>query len=135
MSVGATKKPAMVLLTALAALSLAACMPGGGKSKGPRYLTEKVVVSDIERTVRGLVWGAFNNAGQNCASIERVYVDRKIADALVERLVRFTSTLRVGEAVGPLKTPAQSQSDSAYTASTKARSSLSRGRRASTVVA
>jgi len=35
-----------------------------------------VVAADanLERTARGLVWGAFMNTGQTCASIERAYV-------------------------------------------------------------
>ena len=63
--------------------------------------------ADLERTARGLVWGAFNNAGQNCASIERVYVDRKVARPLIERIVALTRGLRVGDDVGPLTTEAQ----------------------------
>lgn len=63
--------------------------------------------ADLERTARGLVWGAFNNAGQNCASIERVYVHEKIATPLIDKMVALTKTLRVGEDVGPLTTRAQ----------------------------
>lgn len=63
--------------------------------------------ADLERSARGIVWGAFTNAGQNCASIERVYVDRKIADKFVARVVELTRALRVGDDVSPLTTPAQ----------------------------
>lgn len=63
--------------------------------------------ADLERTARGLVWGAFNNAGQNCASIERVYAHEKVAAALVDKMVAMTKTLRIGEDVGPLTTKAQ----------------------------
>jgi len=63
--------------------------------------------ADIERTARGLVWGAFNNAGQNCASIERVYVDKKIVKPLVDRMVELTKSLRVGDDISPLTTKAQ----------------------------
>ncbi|MBI2390014.1 MAG: aldehyde dehydrogenase family protein [Deltaproteobacteria bacterium] len=63
--------------------------------------------ADVERAARGIVWGAFNNAGQNCASIERVYVHEKIAGALVDRMVALTRQLRVGEDVGPLTTQQQ----------------------------
>jgi acyl-CoA reductase-like NAD-dependent aldehyde dehydrogenase len=62
---------------------------------------------DIERTARGLIWGAFNNAGQNCASIERVYVDRKIARPLVDRMIEIVRTLKIADDVGPLTTEAQ----------------------------
>lgn len=63
--------------------------------------------ADLERTARGLVWGAFNNAGQSCASIERVYVHQKIATPLIDKMVAFTKQLRLGEDVGPLTTRAQ----------------------------
>lgn len=63
--------------------------------------------ADLERTARGLVWGAFNNAGQNCASIERVYVHQKIATPLIDRMVALTKDLRAGADVGPLTTRAQ----------------------------
>lgn len=52
--------------------------------------------ANIERAARGLVWGAFTNAGQNCASIERAYVDRSIADKLIDRVVALTKELRPG---------------------------------------
>ena len=57
-----------------------------------------IVLADapLERTANGLVWGAFTNAGQNCASIERVYVERAIADKLVARIVEITKTLKPG---------------------------------------
>lgn len=64
--------------------------------------------ADIERTVEGLVWGAFFNAGQNCASIERVYVVETLAPKLIEAVVRRTQQLVVGDGqrelfdVGPL---------------------------------
>lgn len=55
-----------------------------------------IVLADapLERTANGLVWGAFTNAGQNCASIERVYVERAIADKLIPRLVEITKSLK-----------------------------------------
>ena len=63
--------------------------------------------ADLERTARGIVWGAFNNAGQNCASVERVYAVEKVATPLVEKMVQLTKALRIGEDVGPLTTKAQ----------------------------
>ena len=63
--------------------------------------------ADIERSARGIVWGAFNNAGQNCASIERVYVDKKVARPLVDRIAELARSLRPTEDVGPLTTEAQ----------------------------
>lgn len=70
-----------------------------------------IVLADapIERTARGLVWGAFTNAGQNCASIERVYVVRSVADTLRSRVVELTKALRVGKDVGRLTTVRQAE--------------------------
>jgi succinate-semialdehyde dehydrogenase/glutarate-semialdehyde dehydrogenase len=64
--------------------------------------------ADLERTARGVVWGAFMNAGQTCASIERVYVEREVAGPFLARVEEETRRLRlheVGEGtgdVGPL---------------------------------
>jgi len=68
-----------------------------------------IVLADapIERTARGLVWGAFTNLGQNCASIERVYVERGIAEALIERIVALTAALDPERDLGQMTTAAQ----------------------------
>jgi succinate-semialdehyde dehydrogenase/glutarate-semialdehyde dehydrogenase len=51
----------------------------------------------VEFTARGLVWGAFTNAGQACASIERVYVVRgPQTEALISAVVRNARALMVG---------------------------------------
>lgn len=57
-----------------------------------------IVLADanLERAARGLVWGAFTNAGQNCASVERVYVEKAVASALIDRMVALTKELRPG---------------------------------------
>jgi len=49
---------------------------------------------DIDRTVNGIMWGAFTNAGQNCTGIERLYVQEGIYDKLVPFLVERTKRLR-----------------------------------------
>ncbi len=63
----------------------------------------------VDFTANGLVWGAFFNAGQACASIERVYVVRGTnTDALLSAIVEKTKRLKVGPPekrdtdVGPL---------------------------------
>ncbi|MGE5126460.1 MAG: aldehyde dehydrogenase family protein [Betaproteobacteria bacterium] len=64
--------------------------------------------ADLDRAARGIVWGAFVNGGQTCASVERVYVEREVAQPLVERIVEQTRRLRQGDPatraveVGPL---------------------------------
>ena len=66
---------------------------------------------DLERTVAGIVQWGMMNAGQNCASIERVYVENSIADQFVSKLAAVTSKLRVSPAqdcdIGPLQNAAQ----------------------------
>ena len=64
--------------------------------------------ADLDRAAQGIVWGAFLNAGQTCASVERVYVERPVADAFVAKVVAETRKLRQGDPreaevdVGPL---------------------------------
>lgn len=52
--------------------------------------------ADLERTARGVVWGGFANAGQVCASVERVYAVGRIYEPLVKRVVELTQELRMG---------------------------------------
>lgn len=52
--------------------------------------------ADLDQAADGLVWGAFANAGQICASVERVYAVEQVADALTERIVARTDALRLG---------------------------------------
>lgn len=42
---------------------------------------------DLERTVQGVLWAACGNSGQNCAAIERVYVEAPLYERFVEALV------------------------------------------------
>jgi acyl-CoA reductase-like NAD-dependent aldehyde dehydrogenase len=73
-----------------------------------------IVLADchLDRTALGIAQWAIHNAGQNCAAIERVYVEDAIADAFVEKLGKVVGKLRVstGEGIsdlGPLQTHAQ----------------------------
>ncbi len=63
----------------------------------------------IERTARALTWGAFTNAGQACASIERLYfVKGGNSEAILKRMVDLAKQLIVGDPllesteIGPL---------------------------------
>lgn len=49
---------------------------------------------NIERTVNGVMWGAFTTAGQSCTSLERLYVQDTIYDEFVKTLVEKTKKLR-----------------------------------------
>jgi aminomuconate-semialdehyde/2-hydroxymuconate-6-semialdehyde dehydrogenase len=51
---------------------------------------------DLERAVEGTVRSAFTNCGQVCLCTERVYVERPVFAAFVERLKARTETLRFG---------------------------------------
>ena len=63
--------------------------------------------ADVELTASGIVWGAFANAGQVCASIERAYVVDEIADRFQDRLLSKLAQLKQGEEVGSLTFPRQ----------------------------
>lgn len=64
--------------------------------------------ADVRRAARAVVDGAFGNAGQNCLSVQRVFVAREVADELVELVVQHTTEVVVGSKadertdVGPL---------------------------------
>jgi acyl-CoA reductase-like NAD-dependent aldehyde dehydrogenase len=62
-----------------------------------------VVAADcnLERTARGVVWGAFMNTGQTCASIERAYVERPVYEKFLRRVVELTRSLRMGDPFDP----------------------------------
>jgi acyl-CoA reductase-like NAD-dependent aldehyde dehydrogenase len=68
-----------------------------------------IVLADanLERAANGVVWGAMMNAGQNCASVERVYVVRSVGEAFTKKVLEVVASLRPGVDVGPLATPAQ----------------------------
>ena len=57
--------------------------------------------ADLARAAQGIVWGAFLNAGQTCASVERVYVEKEIAEPFLARVVAETKKLRLGDPAQP----------------------------------
>lgn len=80
----------------------------GGKA--PVVVTEN---ADLERAANGIVWTAFANSGQVCASAERVYAHERIHGELLRRVVEKTRALRQGPPddvetdVGPIIFPRQ----------------------------
>jgi acyl-CoA reductase-like NAD-dependent aldehyde dehydrogenase len=67
---------------------------------------------DLARTVAGIVQWSMHNAGQNCAAIERVFVEQAIAEAFIAAMTRAVGRLRVedgsGESeLGPLQNAQQ----------------------------
>lgn len=57
-----------------------------------------VVFADcaLERTVEGVTYGAFSNAGRVCVGIRRLYVEAPIYGEVIARLVQRVAQLRVG---------------------------------------
>ena len=61
--------------------------------------------ADLDKASSGLVWASFFNAGQTCASVERVYVVDSVADEFKSRFLEKLSHVRTGGddgEVGPL---------------------------------
>ncbi len=52
--------------------------------------------ADIETTAKALVWGAFANCGQVCASVERAYIHESIYDDLKKKILEETTKIRQG---------------------------------------
>jgi succinate-semialdehyde dehydrogenase/glutarate-semialdehyde dehydrogenase len=50
--------------------------------------------ADVEMAARAAVWGAFANAGQACASVERCYVHERIAPRFIELITKETQNLK-----------------------------------------
>jgi acyl-CoA reductase-like NAD-dependent aldehyde dehydrogenase len=71
--------------------------------------------ADVQRAAKGAVWGAFFNAGQVCASIERAYVERAVAEPFIAACLQEIEKIRVGDPLlpdtdmGPLSSEAHLQ--------------------------
>ncbi|HVW68841.1 MAG TPA: aldehyde dehydrogenase family protein [Steroidobacteraceae bacterium] len=52
--------------------------------------------ADLERAAAGIIRSAFGMGGQKCSALSRLYVDRAVAEALLERLAGQTAALRIG---------------------------------------
>ena len=63
--------------------------------------------ADADLTSSGILWGAFANAGQICASIERAYVVDSIADEFQNKLLSKLARLEQGQDFGSLTFPRQ----------------------------
>ena len=67
--------------------------------------------ADLDAVVPSLAKGGFYHAGQVCVSVQRVYADAAVADALAARLAEAARRLKVGDPtlpdteVGPLISP------------------------------
>jgi succinate-semialdehyde dehydrogenase/glutarate-semialdehyde dehydrogenase len=52
--------------------------------------------ANLEKASSAAVWGAFCNSGQACSSVERLYVEEKIADKFTAMVVEKTKNLTQG---------------------------------------
>ena len=57
--------------------------------------------ADLDRTADGILWAGVANCGQTCAGIERIYVDRRVHDQLVQRLIDRARAIRPGDPSDP----------------------------------
>jgi succinate-semialdehyde dehydrogenase/glutarate-semialdehyde dehydrogenase len=71
--------------------------------------------ADIEMAIPKIINAGFRKAGQVCTSVQRLFVDRAIADRFIPRLVDAVGSMRAGDPadprtiVGPMITEAHAQ--------------------------
>jgi aldehyde dehydrogenase (NAD+) len=67
--------------------------------------------ADIAAAADATAWGAFANAGQTCAGVERVYVHERVYDAFLAELTRRARQIHAGvdtdAKLGPMTMPEQ----------------------------
>jgi acyl-CoA reductase-like NAD-dependent aldehyde dehydrogenase len=56
--------------------------------------------ADLDRASAGVVWGAFSNAGQNCAAVSRVYVVKDVAAPFEQRVRARIAKIATGKQAG-----------------------------------
>ena len=52
--------------------------------------------ADLDRAVAGTLWAGTAGAGQTCAAVERVYVDRRVYPEYLRRLLDGAAAIRLG---------------------------------------
>lgn len=52
--------------------------------------------ADVERAANGAAWAGYQNAGQSCGGVERIFVEEAVYDEFVEALTVKTQALRHG---------------------------------------
>lgn len=57
-----------------------------------------IVLPDVdpEQIAEGLFWGGFNNNGQTCAAMKRLYVHEDVHDAVCDALVAYAAGVKIG---------------------------------------
>lgn len=61
--------------------------------------------ADLNRTARGITYGAFVNRGQTCVAVTRVLVPQSIAEPFYTQLITQVNGLQEGRDYGPLLLP------------------------------
>lgn len=57
--------------------------------------------ANLSRAVNGVLWAGFQNCGQSCGGIERIYVHEKIYDPFLQLLREGVESFRVGRGTDP----------------------------------
>lgn len=57
--------------------------------------------ANLSRAVNGVLWAGFQNCGQSCGGIERIYVHEKICDPFLRLLKEGVESLRIGRGTDP----------------------------------
>jgi vanillin dehydrogenase len=91
---GSTRVGKLVALTCAKYLKPVLLELGG---KAPLVVLDD---ADLDAAVNAAAFGCFANSGQICMSTERLIVDRKIADAFVDRFVAKAGALPLGDPRG-----------------------------------
>lgn len=52
--------------------------------------------ANLDRAAAGALWGGFQNAGQSCGGVERIYVHESVMDAFLGRLKQKVESMSVG---------------------------------------
>ena len=67
--------------------------------------------ADVAAAVDAAIWGAFSNAGQTCAGVERVYVHERVYDEFLDELTKQAQGVNAGTHAGahygPMTMPSQ----------------------------
>jgi acyl-CoA reductase-like NAD-dependent aldehyde dehydrogenase len=53
--------------------------------------------ADLQRAADGIVRSAYGLSGQKCSAVSRIYVDDKVADALIEKLQEKIAAIAIGD--------------------------------------
>ncbi|MFB8008971.1 aldehyde dehydrogenase family protein [Nocardia sp. NPDC056000] len=67
--------------------------------------------ADIKAAADAVAWGATANSGQTCAGVERVYVDKSVAEPFIAEVKRILTDIKPGSddkaSYGPMTMPSQ----------------------------